>query len=261
MNTIVSKDGTTIAYEKIGSGKPLILVDGALCCRSFGPMPKLAPLLAKNFTVYYYDRRGRGESTDIQPYTVQKEVDDIAALVKVAGGSAYIAGLSSGAVLTLMAAEAGLDLPKIALYEPPYVYEKNSVQSTIDHGAALKSLLEKNKRGGMVKYFMVNMVGAPAFVAFIMQLMPTWKKLTAVAHTLPYDTAIMGNFTVPTERIAKIKNRTLIAGGGKSPAPLHNAVQSVADALPNKELRWLEGQTHNVNAQVLASVLIEFFSR
>lgn len=261
MNTVISKDGTIIAYEKIGNGKPLILVDGALCYRSFGPMPKLAPLLANHFTVYYYDRRGRGDSADMQPYSPQKEVDDIDALVKEAGGSAYMAGLSSGAVLTMFAAEAGLDLPKIALYEPPYVYGKNGSQLKIDHGATLKSLLSENKRGEMVKYFMVDMVGAPAFVAFIMKLMPAWKKLKGVAHTLPYDTAIMGNFTVPTERIAKIKNRTLIAGGGKSPAPLHNAVQTVADALPNRELLWLEGQTHNVNSQVLASVLTEFFSK
>lgn len=260
MNTVISKDGTIIAYENIGSGRPLILVDGALCYRSFGPMPKLAPLLANHFTVYFYDRRGRGDSTDVQPYAPQKEVDDIEALVKEAGGSAYLAGISSGAALALHAAESGLNVPKIALYEPPYVYEKNGSQSKIAHGAALQSLLAENKRGQMVKYFMVNMVGAPAIVPFIMKLMPAWKKLKAAAHTLPYDTAIMGDFTAPTERITKIKNRTLIAGGGKSPATLHNAVQSVADALPNKELRWLEDQTHNVNARVLASVLIQFFS-
>ncbi|MBI2429548.1 MAG: alpha/beta hydrolase [Ignavibacteriales bacterium] len=260
MNTVISKDGTIIAYEKIGSGKPLILVDGALCYRSFGPMPKLAKLLAEHFTVYYYDRRGRGNSTDVQTYSPQKEVDDIAALVKEVGGSAYLAGLSSGAVLALLAAESGLSVPKIALYEPPFVYERGSEKSKINHGANLSSMLAHDKRGTMVKYFMVDMVGAPAFVGFIMQLMPMFKKLKAVAHTLPYDAAVMGDFTVPTERIAKINNRTLIAGGRKSPATLHNAVQSVADALPNKELRWLEGQTHNVKAEVLAPVLTEFFN-
>lgn len=260
MHKVISKDGATIVYEKIGSGKPLILVDGALCCRSFGPMPKLATLLADHFTVYYYDRRGRGDSTDVQPYSPQKEVDDIAALVKEAGGSAYLAGLSSGAALALLAAETGLSLPKIALYEPPYVYEKDSAQSKIDHGANLNSLLASDKRGEAMKYFMVKMVGMPAIVGFIMQLMPMFRKLKTVAHTLPYDAAVMGDFTVPTERIARITNKALIAGGGKSPATLHNAVQSVADILPNKELRWLEGETHNVNSQALASLLIEFFS-
>lgn len=260
MHTVISKDGTVIAYEKIGSGKPLILIDGALCYRSFGPMPKLAPLLAQHFTVYYYDRRGRGDSTDVQPYSVQREVEDIAALVNEAGGSAYLAGLSSGAALTLRAAEAGLNVPKIALYEPPFVYEKESEKSKIDHGANLKSLLASDKRGDAVKYFMVKMVGAPAIAAFIMGLMPMWKKLKAVAHTIPYDAAVMGDFTVPTERILKITTPALIAGGGKSPASLHNAVQLVADSLPNKTLKWLEGQTHNVKAEVLAPVLIEFFA-
>lgn len=259
MNTVISKDGTIIAYEKIGSGTPLILIDGALCYRSFGPMPKLAPLLAAHFTVYYYDRRGRGESTDVQPYSAQKEVEDIAALVQEAGGSAFLAGLSSGAALALLAAEAGLNVPKIALYEPPFVYEKNSAQSKIDHSANLQSLLASSKRGDAVKYFMVKMVGAPAIFGFIMQLMPAFKKLKAVAHTLPYDTAIMGDFTVPSNRIAKIKNKVLIAGGGKSPETLKNAVRGVAEALPNKELRWLDGQTHNVNAHILAPLLVEFF--
>lgn len=259
MNTVISKDGTVIAYDKIGSGKPLILIDGALCYRSFGPMPKLAPLLADHFTVYYYDRRGRGDSTDVQPYSAEKEVQDIAALVHAAGGSAYIAGLSSGAALALRAAEAGLDLPKIALYEPPFVYEPGSDKTRIDHTGTLNSLLSSNKRGAAVKYFMVQMVGAPAIAAFIMQLMPMFKKLKAVAHTLPYDSTVMGNFTVPAERLAAVTNKVLIAGGGKSPDTLKNAVRGVAAALPNAELRWLEGQTHNVDPVVLAKTLKEFF--
>jgi pimeloyl-ACP methyl ester carboxylesterase len=260
MNTVISKDGTVIAYEKTGSGKPLILIDGALCYRSFGPMTKLAPLVATHFTVYYYDRRGRGDSTDVQPYSAEKEAEDIAALVNAAGGSAYLAGLSSGAALALHAAAAGLNVPKIALYEPPFVYEKNSEKSKIDHAANLKSLLASDRRGDAVKYFMVKMVGAPAFVGFIMQLMPMFKKLKAVAHTLPYDTAIMGDFTTPAEQIAKITIPTLITGGGKSPETLKSAVKSVAAALPNGTLRWLEGQDHNVKAEVLAPVLIEFFN-
>lgn len=259
MNTVISNDGTIIAYEKIGNGKPLILIDGALCYRSFGPMPKLAPLLAEHFTVYYYDRRGRGDSTDVPPYSAEKEVEDIAALVHVAGGSAYLAGLSSGAALALRAAEAGLNVPKIALYEPPFVYEPGSEKTRIDHTGALNALLSSDRRGAAVKYFMVTMVGAPAIFGFIMQLMPMFKKLKAIAHTLPYDSEVMGNFTVPSERLARITNTVLIAGGGKSPDTLKNAVRGVAAALPNAELRWLEGQTHNVSAAVLAPVLTEFF--
>lgn len=261
MKTVISNDGTVIAFEKLGSGKPLILIDGALCYRSFGPMPKLAPLLAEHFTVYYYDRRGRGDSTDVQPYSAEKEVEDIAALVNAAGGSAYLAGLSSGAALALHAAAAGLNVPKIALYEPPFVYEKNSEKSRINHSANLKEMLAADRRGAAVKYFMVKMVGAPAIFGFIMQLMPMFKKLKAVAHTLPYDTAIMGDFTTPAEKISKITIPTLIMGGGKSPETLKSAVKSVAAALPNGDLRWLEGQTHNVSAAILAPILTEFFNQ
>lgn len=260
MKTVTSHDGTVIAYEQTGSGPALILVDGALCYRSFGPMPKLAPLLADTFTVYYYDRRGRGDSTDVPPYAPEKEVQDIAALVRAAGGTAFIAGLSSGAALALRAAEAGLDLPKIALYEPPFVYEPDSDKTRIDHTGALNGLLSSEKRGAAVKYFMVQMVGVPAIAAFIMQMMPMFKKLKGIAHTLPYDSEVMGNFTVPTERLARITNTILIAGGGKSPEPLKNAVRGVAAAAPNAELRWLEGQTHNVDPAVLAGTLKEFFT-
>jgi pimeloyl-ACP methyl ester carboxylesterase len=259
MNTTISKDGTVIAYDKIGSGLPLILVDGALCYRSFGPMKKLASLLAKHFTVYYYDRRGRGDSTNVQPYSPAKEVEDISALVNIAGGSAFLAGLSSGAALTLLAAESGLKLPKIALYEPPYVYEKNSAKSKINHGANLASLLADGKRGDAVKYFMVRMVGAPAIAGFIMSLLPMWKTMKGIAHTLPYDTAVMGDFTVPEDRLSRINVPALVAGGGKSPENLRAAVARVASALPNGTLRMLDGETHNVKAERLAPVLTEYF--
>lgn len=260
MKTIISRDGTSIAYDTLGNGKPLILIDGALCYRSFGPMPKLAPLLAKYFTVYFYDRRGRGDSTDKKPYAVDREVEDIEALIKNAGGSAFVFGISSGAVLAMKGAQAGLNIPKLAMYEPPYVYEKQNGSVPPNHEANLKSLLANNRRGDAVKYFMVKMVGAPAVFGFIMSLLPVWKKLKAVAHTLPFDAAIMGDFTVPVAEIYSVKTPTLVAGGEKSPAALRTAVQSTADALPNGNLRWLEGQTHNVNVDALAPVLIEYFT-
>ncbi|MFA6440210.1 MAG: alpha/beta hydrolase [Bacteriovoracaceae bacterium] len=260
MNTVISKDGTTIAYDKIGNGQPIILIDGALCYRSFGPMPKIAPLLAKHFTVFMYDRRGRGDSTDKKPYSVEREVEDIEALMNEAGGSAFLLGLSSGAGLAICAAEKGLKIKKMALYEPPFVWDKNSGKPAVDHEAALKKILATGQRGKAVKYFMVTMVGAPAIAAFIMQLMPMWKKLKAVAHTLPYDSAIMGNWSVPEEKISSITIPTLIAGGGKSPATLRNPVELIAKLLPNGTLKVLEGQTHNVSADVLAPILVEYFS-
>ena len=260
MKKVISKDGTTIAFDQFGKGQPIILVDGALCSRSFGPMPKLAPLLAQHFTVFMYDRRGRGDSGDTAPYGPEREVEDIEALIKEAGGSASVFGISSGAGLALRAAERKLNITKLALYEPPFVAGKNGHKPPVDHEAHLKAMIASDRRGDAVKYFMTKMVGAPAIFAFVMQLMPAWKKLKAVAHTLPYDTAIMGDSTVPMERISFITIPTLIAGGGKSPATLRDAVNLVSEALPSGTLRILEGQTHNVKAEVLAPVLAEFFA-
>ena len=260
MNTVISKDGTTIAYDKLGSGQPIILIDGALCYRSFGPMAKLAPLLAKHFTVYWYDRRGRGDSTDKKPYSVEREVEDLEALINNAGGSVYVAGLSSGAALGLRAVKSGLNISKLVMYEPPYVLGKKSNQTPPDHVGQLNALIASNRRSAAVKYFMVDMVGAPAIAAFIMRLLPMWKKFTTIAHTLPYDAAIMGDWSVPTEIVSAVTIPTLIAGGEKSPATLRNAVQLISESLPNGTLRVLEGQSHNVNTEILASMLTEFFT-
>lgn len=260
MNTVISKDGTSIVYEKSGTGERLILIDGALCYRSFGPMSKFAPILSKHFTVFMYDRRGRGDSSDSPRYSPDREVEDIEALINEAGGSAFLLGLSSGAGLAIRAAEKGLKIKKMALYEPPFVWDKNSGKPAVDHEAALKEILATGNRGKAVKYFMVDMVGVPAIAAFIMQLMPMWKKLKGVAHTLPYDSAIMGNWSVPEEKVSSIKIPSLISGGGKSPATLRNPVELIAKLLPNGTLKILEGQTHNVSAEVLAPVLIEYFS-
>lgn len=259
MSTALSKDGTGIAYDKIGNGTPLILVDGALCYRSFGPMSKLSSLLSKDFTVFIYDRRGRGDSTDKKPYSPDREVEDIDALIREAGGSASVFGISSGAALALRAAEIKLNIPKLALYEPPYIFDAAAGGTPPNHESRLKDFLIEGNRTGAVQYFMRDMVGVPSFAVFMMRLMPMWKRLAAIAHTLPYDAAIMGDFAVPAARIYSVKNPTLIAGGAKSAANLRTAVQSVADALPNKTVRFLEGQTHNVKPEVLAPVLTEFF--
>ncbi len=261
MNTVISKDGTAIAYEKLGTGEPLILIDGALCYRSFGPMKKFASLLSNNFTVYWYDRRGRGDSGDSPNYSPDREVEDLDALINEAGGSAFLLGLSSGAGLAIRAAEKKLKIKKMALYEPPFVWDKNGGKPAVDHEAALKEILMTGQRGKAVKYFMVTMVGAPAIAAFVMQLMPMWKKLKGVAHTLPYDSAIMGNWSVPEEKISAITIPGLISGGGKSPANLQDPVKLIAKLLPNGTLKILEGQTHNVKAEALIPEVVEFFKQ
>jgi len=260
MQKVISKDGAVIAFDKIGQGPAVILVDGAFCYRSFGPMPKLAPLLAPHFTVYVYDRRGRGDSGDTKPYAVEREIEDIEALIKEAGGSAFVLGLSSGAALALKAAAHGLNIKKLALYEPPFMVAKDGHRPPADHEEQLNNLIAADRRGDAVSFFMTKMVGAPAIFAFLMRLLPVWSKLKAVAHTLPHDAAIMGDFSMPTKLVASVTVPTLVMGGGKSPANLGQAVQAVADALPGARRRILAGQTHNVSVKVLAPVLKEFFT-
>jgi pimeloyl-ACP methyl ester carboxylesterase len=260
MNQVSSRDGTAIAYERSGQGPALILVDGALCSRAFGPMPKLAPLLARHFTVYMYDRRGRGESGDTQPYSREREVEDIAALIQEAGGSAFLMGLSSGAALALEAAAGGLSIRKVVAYEPPYV-DDGGPHGGAQHERELKRLIAAGNRGGAVKYFMRSMVGVPAPFVLMMQLVPgIWRKMKAVAHTLPYDAAVMSEFKVPTARLASIRVPTLAMNGSKTDARLVKAARAVAEAVPGAQHRTLAGQTHNVKPAVLAPVVVEFFT-
>ncbi|HSE27707.1 MAG TPA: alpha/beta hydrolase [Gemmatimonadales bacterium] len=254
-----SRDGTAIAYERRGEGPPLIVVSGALCSRAFGAQPKLTELLARRFTVYDWDRRGRNESGDTAPYAVARELEDLAALIGEAGGSAHLLGFSSGAALALEAAAAGLPVRKLALYEPPYVGRRNGGPEP-DHRGRLEALLGAGRRGAAVRYFMADMVGMPRIVAWAMRLFPMWPKLEAVAHTLPYDAAIMGDWEVPAARAAAVKVPTLVLGGGKSPAALRSAVDRTAAAIPGATRRVLEGQSHQAAPDTLAPVLTEFLA-
>jgi pimeloyl-ACP methyl ester carboxylesterase len=259
MNHAISKDGTAIAYERNGSGPALILVDGALCSRSFGPMPKRAPLLAPHFTVYTYDRRGRGQSGDTQPYAKEREVEDIAALIQEAGGSAFVLGLSSGAALALEAAASGLNIRKVGAYEPPFI-DDSGQQGGPEHERRLKELIAGGNRSGALKYFMRDMVGVPAFALLMVRLMPwIWRKLKAAAHTLPYDAAVMNQFKVPTARLASIRIPALAMHGSKTDARLQTATRAAAEAIPGAQHVTLAGQTHNVTPAVLAPAVVKFF--
>ena len=260
MNEVRSKDGTTIAYERSGNGPALILVDGALCSRAFGPSPKLAPLLARHFTVFAYDRRGRGQSGDTPPYSPSREVEDIAALIAAAGGSASLLGLSSGGALALEAAASGLPVTGVVAYEPPYVDDSGQRGGAAYEGRLTRLIAEGN-RGGAVKYFMKDMVGAPAPIVVMMRLMPwIWRKLEAVAHTLPYDAAVMTAFRVPRARFASIRVPALVMNGGKTDPRLKEAAQAIAKAVPAARHRELPGQTHNVKPDVLAPAVVEFLT-
>lgn len=260
MNKVESADGTEIAYDRAGTGPALILVDGALCRRAFGPMPPLAALLTQHFTVYTYDRRGRGDSSDAPVYSPAREVEDLAALIAVAGGSACVFGASSGAVLALHAAASGLPITKLAMYEPPFVAEGAGTTEP-DHVAHLQQLIASGRRGAAVKYFMKDMVRAPGPVVMMMQLMlPVWSKLKAVAHTLPYDAAILGKWTVPREIAARVRTPALVMHGGKTDARLVRAATTLAGVVPGARHRVLPGQNHNAAAKALAPALLEFFA-
>jgi pimeloyl-ACP methyl ester carboxylesterase len=235
-------------------------VDGALCSRAFGPSPKLAPLFARHFTVYTYDRRGRGQSGDMRPYSPAREIEDIAALLEAAGGTSYLLGLSSGGALALEAAASGLPVASVVAYEPPYV-DENSHRDGAVHVDHLNRLIADGNRAGAVKYFMNDMVGAPAAVLVLLRLMPwIWRKLEAVAHTLPYDAAVMGAFRVPRERFASIGVPTLVMNGAKTDPRLREAARAIVDAIPAARHRELAGQTHNVKPGVLTPAALEFFT-
>jgi pimeloyl-ACP methyl ester carboxylesterase len=263
MSSVTSRDGTKIAYEVQGSGPPLILVDGAMCYRGMGPMPALAKRLASRFTLVLYDRRGRGESGDTPPWSAEREVDDLAALIKAVGGSARLFGISSGAALALDAVARGLPVPSLAVYEPPFIVDQSRPPVDPDFIPGLWRLLAQGNRGEVVKRFM-QLVGVPGFFVGVMRLFPNWRKLTGVAYTIPYDLTIMDGTQsgrpLPVTRWSAVQVSTLVLDGGKSPAWMRNGCAALADLLPAATYRTLPGQTHMVKPDVLSAALTEFLS-
>jgi pimeloyl-ACP methyl ester carboxylesterase len=263
MNTVRSKDGTLIAFDRAGDGPAIILVDGALCYRASGPMGPLAKLLTPHFTVFTYDRRGRGDSSNTAPYSAEREVEDIDALIKEAGGSAFVYGISSGAALALEAANCGLAIKSLALYEAPFIVDASHPPIPEDFLTRLNDLIASDRRGDAVKLFM-KLVGVPTVFIALMRVMPAWPKLTAVAHTLPYDITIVKDNQrgkpLSSRQWASVTVPTLVMDGGKSPAWMRNGMRALGDVLPNAQRRTLDGQNHMINAAPLAPVLTEFFS-
>ncbi|MEU8223612.1 alpha/beta hydrolase [Kribbella sp. NPDC048915] len=258
MDTVVSKDGTTIAYDRRGAGPTLVLVDGAMCSRTMGPMPELAGVLADRFTVYNYDRRGRGDSGDTGEYAVERELEDLAAVIEAAGGSAYVYGSSSGAALALRAAAAGLPIEKLVAFEPPYVVDDSREQIPRTWVADL----EARKPSDAIKYFFTRGIGMPAVVVAMMRLMPAWKRMKAVAHTLPYDARVLGEncFGDPMDATqwASVDPPVLVVNGGKSPTWMKNSTRALAAAVPGAVHREVPGQNHVIKAAAIAPVIAEF---
>ena len=261
MKKVRSADGTTIAYDHIGNGPAVILVDGALGSRADGFMVPLATLLSPHFTVITYDRRGRGESTDTQPFALEREIEDIEALINEVGGEAFLYGISSGAALALEATiKLGHKVKKLALYEAPYDSDAARQQAFRDYRKQLVEVLAEGRRGDALGLFMM-FVGMPPDHLEGARKMPMWPMWEAVAHTLPYDAAALGeDGSVPIEKAGRVTVPTLVMDGSASFPFMNTTAVALAKALPNGEHRTLEGQTHEVEAEALAPVLVEFFN-
>ena len=261
MKTVTSKDGTTIAFDQIGKGPVVILVDGALQYRAFDQgMAELADLLSKHFTVIHYDRRGRGDSTDSQTYELERELEDIESIINEAGGSAFLYGISSGAALAL---EAAIKLPdkikKLVMYEAPYNDDDNARKSWKEYRQKLMELVKQGRKRDAVGHFMM-LVGMSPDQLEGMHQHPMWPLWEAVGLTLAYDAIAMGeDSSLPTKRAAKVAVPTLVMNGSQSFPFMHDTAVALAKAIPNAKHRTLEGQTHEVSSEALAPVLIEFF--
>jgi pimeloyl-ACP methyl ester carboxylesterase len=261
MHEVTSKDGTTIAFDRSGEGPPLILIGGAFSDRKASLLVGLAELLAPHFTVYNYDRRGRGGSGDNGPYAVEREVEDLEALVAEAGGSAFVYGLSSGAILAFEAAAHGVAIDKLALHEPPYSVDDTHPRPPEGLTKQLADLTAEGRRDDTVELFLTVM-GMPAEYIAPMKDTPDWPGLVNVAHTLSYDSALVGeDGSLPAEKAASVTVSTLVIDCAESPEWLCNAVQAVTDAMPNANRSSLEGQDHfTVDPAAIAPVLVKFFA-
>ncbi len=255
MPTAISADGTRIAYDRAGSGPALVLVDGAMCHRAAGPMRPLAALLTSEFTVFTYDRRGRGESTDTPPYAVGREVEDLLAIIRAVGGEAALCAMSSGGALALATAAAEAGVTGLVLYEPPYLDGIVDGTRIKEYTARLGDLLAAGRRGEAVALFMAH-VGVPAPAVAGMRAGPGWAALEAIAPTLAYDDALLAGGAVPAD--LPISVPMLVISGTASPASMRQAARATAAAFPPAEHRDLPDQTHDVRPEALAPVLIDF---
>jgi pimeloyl-ACP methyl ester carboxylesterase len=273
--TITSRDGTTIAFDRYGTGPAVILVTGALGTRSPDMGSRLATLLADTFTVYDYDRRGRGDSGDTPPYAVEREVEDIEALIDAAGGSAMVYGISSGAVLALEAASRQpAKVAKLAMYEPPFLVDDSRPPVPADYVEQLDAANAAGRPGDAVDIFMLKALRIPESYLAMMKAAPPaadgqmgpppWAEMERVAHTLAYDGRIMGDTMLgnplPTDRWSSDTPTTLVITGGKSEPFFAAGAEALVELLPDARHVVLEGQDHGVSPDALAPLLHEFFA-
>jgi pimeloyl-ACP methyl ester carboxylesterase len=255
IQTVASKDGTPIAVEITGSGPAIVLVSGGSVDR--GSNAGLAAVLASDFTVYNYDRRGRGDSGDTAPYAVELEIEDIAAVIDAAGGHGHLYGSSSGAGLALEAAAAGASVDRLVLWEPPYNLDPAG-RPPADSVAQLDRMIGEGRRGDAAEFFMTRMVRLPAEFAAYARTQPWWAAQEALAHTLAYDARVMGDYSVPTATAAKVACPTIILTGGGSFPFFRPTAEALAAAMPDARTAVLDGQEHNVDPTVLGPAIAEF---
>ena len=258
MKTARSGDGTEIAFDELGDGPPVVMVVGAFNLRS--TTAPLAEALAPRFTVLNYDRRGRGDSGDTAPYAVEREIEDLDALIAAAGGAASVFGYSSGAVLALKAAAAGSAITRLALYEPPFLVDDSRPRPAADLPERLAELIAAGRRGDAVELYQLEGVGLPEELVVQLRHAPFRPGLEAIAPTLAYDAEITRDLSLPTALAAAVPQPTLVLDGAASWQFLRNAAQALADALPNGQRRPLPGQTHDIDPGATAPVLAEFLA-
>lgn len=256
---VTSKDGTRIAYERRGVGPNLVFVAGALGTKDLSFVQNYVRALEPHFTVINYDRRGRGESTDTQPFAVQREIEDIEGLVK-AVGSSHVFGISSGAALALEAAASGVPMVSVIAFEPPYAVGEHRSPALAEYEGRVKALIAEGRRDDALRLFM-RTVGLPAFMVAIMRFFPMWKKLRPTAHTLAYDAAVLSGFEPPVKRLASIRVPMLAVFGEKSPQVLKDGTAFVAKSIPGAELRSIPKQSHNLKPATIVPLLIEFAAK
>jgi pimeloyl-ACP methyl ester carboxylesterase len=254
--TVTSADATTIAFDQFGAGTPIITAAGAFNDRS--TTDPLARALAPQFMVVNYDRRGRGDSGDAPRYAVEREIEDLDALIAEVGGSAAVFGYSSGATLALRAAAAGLAITKLALYEPPFVVDDSRPRPPADLNEELAKLISADRRGAAVELFQTEVIGMPAEVVASLRNAPFRPGMEAIAHTLVYEATLVGDLTLPTELIASITTPTLVIDGDQSPPVMREAARAVADTLPNGRRHSLAGEGHTINPETTAPIVAEF---
>ncbi|GGG68585.1 alpha/beta hydrolase [Kocuria dechangensis] len=255
MTTVTSADGTPIGFDRTGSGPALVLVLGAFNDRTAGHA--LAVHLAAHFTVINYDRRGRGDSGDTAPYAVEREVEDLAAMIEVAGGSAAVLGYSSGAVLAMLAAAKGLPITKLALYDPPFPLAGRAPEYFDQLATDIRAALDQGSPGKAVELFQTRAVGIPPETVAQIRQAPYWPALEKIAPTLEYESLILATDPALPQRVAA---PTLVITGSHSPPALADAAATLAGRLPDGTLRVLEGQTHDINPQTAGPVITEFLT-